>query len=120
MARILICDDAEFMRKTIREALEHVGHEVVAEAEDIDDAAEKYKALKPDIVTMDIIMKHSGVDGVKKIRAMDPKAKIIVISVFQEEEGEIVEAIRAGAMGLLSKPIKRELLIEEVDRVLKK
>ena len=119
MAKILICDDAEFMRKTIRETLEAAGHEVAGEADDVDAGVEQYKKLRPDLVTMDMIMEHSGVDAIKQIKEFDPKAKIIVVSVFQEQEGDIVSAIRAGALGMVSKPIKREVLLEEIDRVLK-
>ena len=119
MARILICDDAEFMRMTIRDALESAGHQIVGEAKDGTDAVEKYKKLKPDIVTMDLLMKIPGQGAIKEITAHDPKAKIIVISVLNDQEGEVIEAVRFGASGLVTKPIKRETLISEVDRVFK-
>ena len=118
MARILICDDAGFMRMTIKEALEKAGHEVIGEAESAEDAIKKYSKLKPDIVTMDLLMKESGVRAIKKIKAKDPKARIIVVTVLNQQEADVVEAIRAGAQGLVSKPIKREALIAEVERVL--
>ena len=118
MARILICDDVMFMWMTIREALEAGGHEIAAEAEGPDDAVSLYKKLKPDIVTMDLLMNKSGVYAVKKIISIDPMAKIIIITVLAEQEGEAVEAIRAGALGIVSKPIKREVLVAEVERVL--
>ena len=118
MAKILICDDAVFMRMTIREALESAGYEIVAEAEDPDEAVRLYKEKKPDLVTMDLLMKKPGIGGIREIRSFDPKAKIIVISVLAEQEGEVVEAIRAGASGIVSKPISRQGLIDEVKRVL--
>jgi len=118
MARILVCDDAVFMRMTIKEMLTSSGHEVVAEAEDTDEALDMYKKVMPDIVTMDLLMKHSGVEGVKKIKEFDPKAKIIIVSVLAEQEAEVVEAVRQGAEGIVTKPIKRETLVAEVNRVL--
>jgi len=118
MAKILICDDAVFMRMTIREALESAGHEIIAEAEDPDDAARLYKEKRPDLVTMDLLMKKPGVGGIKEIKGIDPKAKIVVVSVLTEQEGEVVEAVKAGALGIVSKPINRLVLINEVKRVL--
>lgn len=120
MARILVCDDAVFMRMTIREALQDAGHSVVGEAESVDGAVDLYIKEKPDLVTMDILMKDSGVSAVRQIIDLDPKARIIIVSVLNEQEEEVVEAIRSGALGIVTKPIKRELLIAEVDRVLKK
>ncbi|MDP6686173.1 MAG: response regulator [Candidatus Omnitrophota bacterium] len=120
MARILICDDAVFMRMTIRDILKGAGHEVVGEAEGVEEAAGLYKKLKPDLVTMDILMKQPGVKGVEKIKEINPKAKIIIVSVLNEQEAEVVDAVRAGADGIVTKPIKREVLIGEVERVLNK
>ena len=119
MARILICDDAAFMRMTIREALEQGGHEVVGEAEDSGQLLELYKKEMPDLVTMDILMKTSGVEGIKRLKRIHPEAKIIVVSVLTEQEAEVVDAVRAGAQGIVTKPIKREALLSEIGRVLK-
>lgn len=118
MARILICDDAAFMCMTIKETMQKAGHEIVGEAQGGDEAAELYRKLKPDLVTMDLLMKTSGVEGVKKIMEMDPKAKIVIVSVLDREEAEMVEAVRCGALGIVTKPIRREILIAEVNRVL--
>jgi len=118
MAKILVCDDAVFMRMTIREALEKAGHEVVAEAESADEVPKLYKKHKPDLVTMDLLMKTPGVEGVKSIKELDPNAKIVIITVLNEQEAEVVEAIRAGAQGIVSKPVNREVLLAEVKRVL--
>ena len=81
MAKILICDDAVFMRMTIREALKNAGHEIIGEAENGEEALKLYKKLKPDLVTMDLLMKTSGVDSIKNIKKTDPKAKIVIVSV---------------------------------------
>ncbi len=119
MAKILVCDDAVFMRMTIREALEHAGHTIAGEAEDADQAVTMYREKKPDLVTMDLLMKTPGTDAIKRIMALDSKAKVVVVSVLNEQEAEVVEAVRAGAQGIVTKPIKREVLIQEIERVLK-
>jgi len=118
MARILVCDDAVFMRMTIKETLQKAGHEIIGEAESGEEAAQLYQTLKPDLVTMDLLMKTSGVSGVKKIKEIDPKAKIVIVSVLNEQEAEVVEAVRSGALGIVTKPIRREALAAEVNRVL--
>ena len=97
MAKILICDDAVFMRMAIKEILEGAGYEVVAEADDPEGALDIYIKEKPDLVMMDILMKTSGVEGVKKIIEFDPKAKIVIVTVLDEQEGDVVKAIQAGA-----------------------
>ncbi len=119
MARILICDDSDFARRRLREQLEEAGHEVAGIAENGDIAVEKYVSLKPDLVTMDMIMRPGGVLAIKRIKEKDPQAKIIVISIMEENQAEIIEAIRAGAQGYGGKPIKKEVLLGEIDRVLK-
>ena len=118
MARILIVDDAEFMRMTIKEILEKKGHEVVGETDNLETTLELYKKNKPDLVTMDILMKESGVEIIKALKEIDKQVKIIVISVINEQETEVVDAIKAGAEGFVEKPVKKEVLISEVDRVL--
>jgi len=105
MARILICEDAVFMRMIIRKTLEGAGHQIVGEAEDADEAVAMYKSLKPDLVTMDMLMKTPGTSGVKKIIEMNPKAKIVIVSVLSEQETEVIEAVREGAQGIVVKPI---------------
>ncbi len=118
MAKVLICDDATFMRMTIREILEGVGHEIVGEASSPEEAIDLYSKLNPDLVTMDLLMRTSGIEAVRGIIDLDPNAKIVVVSVLSEQEGEVVEAVRAGAQGIVMKPIKREILLTEIDRVL--
>ncbi|EKD50492.1 MAG: chemotaxis response regulator [uncultured bacterium] len=120
MAKIMICDDAVFMRETIREIVETAGHEVVAEAETGVDAQKQYRQHKPDLVTMDILMKDSGVEAIKAIVKTDLRAKIIVVSILSDQEGEIVEAIRAGALGIVTKPVRKEVLLSEITRVMAK
>ena len=118
MARILVCDDSDFMRDSIREMLKEGKHEVVGEAKNGDEAYAKYTKLKPDLVTMDILMKPNGVEATRKIREYDPSAKVIIASVLNGQQAEIVEAIKLGASGYVTKPIQKESLLSEVKRVL--
>lgn len=86
MAAVLIVDDSKFMRKILRESLESGGHKIIAEADNGADGIDKYKSLKPDVVTMDITM--GGLDGMKAVKAIsdfDPKARIIVVSALNEK-----------------------------------
>ena len=78
MARILVADDASFMRQIIRDILESEGHEIVAEASDGIQAVEEWKKHRPDLVTMDIVMpRRSGIDAVRAIAALDATARIV-------------------------------------------
>ncbi len=86
MARILVADDASFMRQMIREIIEAEGHEVVAEASDGVEAVERFKEHHPDLVTMDIVMPRcSGIDAVKNIREIDGGATIVMCSALGQE-----------------------------------
>jgi two-component system chemotaxis response regulator CheY len=102
----------------IRDVLTKYGYEVVGEAEDGGEAVKKYQELRPDLVTMDIVMKESsGIDGVKGIIKVDPKAKILIISAMGQQV-MMIKAIQSGASGFIVKPFKPEMLLEEVRRVL--
>ena len=86
MAKILIADDAAFVRLTLRQILEGAGHMVVAEAADGDEAYTLYRDTRPDIVLMDITMPEcSGIEGLKKIRQLDPEAKCIICSAMGQQ-----------------------------------
>lgn len=119
MAKILVVDDSKFMRLTLKNMLEKMGgHEVVGEAEDDVSAIEKYKQLKPDLVTMDIIIPvESGLRAVKEIMSLDPKAKIIMVSAMGQEK-VVEEAISLGAKGFITKPVVPDKLISEINKVL--
>ena len=95
MAKILICDDAVFMRKMIRDTLEKAGHQVVAEAEDAGEAERAYLAHRPELVTMDLLMRRSGVEGVQRLKKINPQVKIVIVSVLDAQQAEVVDAIRA-------------------------
>ncbi|MGQ9512486.1 response regulator [Thermodesulfitimonas sp.] len=116
--RVLIVDDAAFMRMMIKNILTKNGYEVVGEAENGMAAVELYKQLKPDLVTMDIIMPEmDGIAGVKAIRAIDPNAKIIIVSAMGQQ-AMVMEAIQAGAKDFIVKPFQQERILQAMERVL--
>ena len=104
MSRILVVDDSGLARRRVRGILEGAGHEVL-EAEDGMSALERYFVAKPDLVVLDLVMKGMyGLDVLKKLREMDPAARVIVVSAdVQTSSHELVE--QAGAAGFLTKPI---------------
>lgn len=118
MAKILVVDDSAFMRLTLKHLFTQCGHEVIGEAEDATSAVTKYKELKPDLVTMDIIMPiESGLDAVRKIVQFDSNAKIIMVSAMgQEKISE--EARTCGAKGFIVKPVQKAKLEEMLKKVL--
>ena len=121
MAKFLVVDDSKFMRLTLKNFLEKNSagaHQVVGEAETASEAVEKYIALKPDIVTMDIIMPEEvGIEAVKKIVALDPSARVIMVSAMGQEK-VVAEAVEAGAKAFVTKPVKADALLETVTKVL--
>jgi len=118
--RVLIVDDSKFMRLTVRRFLEHDGAYVVAGEAGADvEALEKYKELKPDLVTMDIIMPSvSGLSAVAKIIEFDPKARIIMVSAMGQES-VAAEAMALGAKAFVLKPVKAEELYAALQKALK-
>lgn len=111
MKRILIVDDAAFIRASLRQLLEKNGFEVVGEANDGNTGVLKYFELKPDIVLMDITMPNmNGIDAIKEIKKGDSKAKIIVVSAMGQESF-VKDAILSGAINFIVKPYKEEHLI---------
>lgn len=118
MAKILLCDDAAFMRMMLKNVLTEHGHEVVGEACNGKEAAEKFKELKPDLVTMDITMPDvDGIQGVKNIMAFDDSAKIIMCSAMGQQ-AMVIEAIQAGAKDFIVKPFQANRVIEAVEKAL--
>ncbi|OXM88395.1 response regulator [Paenibacillus rigui] len=118
MAKIMIVDDAAFMRSMLRTILEDAGHTIVCEATNGLEAIDKYAAYRPDLVTMDITMPEmEGIDAVKHIRAIDAAAKIIMCSAMGQKM-LIIEAIRAGALDFVVKPFQPERVHEAVNHVL--
>ncbi len=115
---VLICDDAIFMRTMIADILKQAGFEVVGEAETGSEAVERYRELKPDLVTMDIVMPDmGGIDAVREIVKEDPDAKILMCSAMGQQ-ALVVEAIQAGARDFVVKPFQPSRVLEAVQRVL--
>ena len=115
---VLICDDAIFMRTMVGDILTQAGFEIVGEAETGLQAVEKYQQLKPDLVTMDIVMPDmGGIDAVREIVKGDPNAKILMCSAMGQQ-ALVVEAMAAGAKDFVIKPFQPSRMLEAVQRVL--
>jgi len=115
---VLVCDDAIFMRTMISDILSQAGFEVVGEAESGLQAVEKYRMLKPDLVTMDIVMPDmGGIEAVREICKDDPAARILMCSAMGQQ-ALVVEAIQAGAKDFVVKPFQPSRVLEAVQRVL--
>ncbi|HHW21879.1 MAG TPA: response regulator [Clostridiaceae bacterium] len=118
MSRILIVDDAAFMRTTIKMALEKAGHVIVGEAENGMEGLSQYIKLKPDLVTLDITMPvMNGIDALKAIRKYDNNAKVLMVSAMGQE-GIVREAVLSGAKTFIVKPFSSEKLIQTVEKIL--
>lgn len=116
--RILIVDDAAFMRMMIKDILVKNGYEVVGEAENGQVAVDKYTELRPDLVTMDITMPEmDGIAAVKEIKAIDPNACIIMCSAMGQQS-MVIDAIQAGARDFIVKPFQPERVLEAVSKAL--
>ncbi len=116
--KILIVDDAAFMRMMIKDILVKNGYDVVGEAQDGAEAVEKYKELEPDLVTMDITMPEvDGVTALKQIKAADPAAKIIMCSAMGQQ-AMVIDAIQAGAKDFIVKQFQADRVMEAVNKAL--
>ena len=115
---VLVCDDAVFMRTMVSDILSQAGFTVVGEAENGKQAVEKYQQLKPDLVTMDIIMPEmGGIEAVKKITQIDAGARILMCSAMGQQ-ALVQEALQAGARDFVVKPFQPSRVLEAVQRVL--
>ena len=120
MKKVLIADDASFMRQMIREIIEPEGWEVVGEASDGVEVVEKFKKLHPDVVMMDIVMpKRSGIDAVKAIKAEDASARVVMCSALGQE-ALVTEAMQAGARDFIVKPFKPDAVLATLAKVAEK
>lgn len=118
MAKILVVDDAKFLRMTLSNILRKANHEIIGEAENGKEAIELYRELQPDLVTMDITMPiMSGLDAVREIKKEFPSAKIIMCSAMGQQK-MVVEAIEAGAKDFIIKPFDEARVIDSINRVL--
>ena len=116
--KILIVDDAAFMRMMIRDILSKNGYDVVGEAENGARAIERYKDLVPDLVIMDITMPEvDGIQAVKEIKKVNADAKIIMCSAMGQQ-AMVIESIQAGARDFIVKPFQAERVVEAVKKVL--
>jgi two-component system chemotaxis response regulator CheY len=116
--RVLVVDDAAFMRMMIKDILSKSDFEVVGEAENGMTAVEKWKELHPDLTTMDITMPEmDGITAVKEIRKLDANAKIIMCSAMGQQ-AMVIEAIQAGARDFIVKPFQADRVIEAARKAL--
>ena len=117
---ILVVDDAQFIRNRIKKAIEKIEFcEVVGEASNGDDAIALYKELKPDLVTMDLVMPNTdGIKAIEEILKYDKQAKIIVISAVGQDL-TILEATEKGAKDYIKKPFKEEDVYKTIEKFLK-
>ena len=114
---ILICDDAAFMRMMIKDILTKNGYNIVGEAENCAKAVEKYAELKPDLVLMDITMPEmDGIEALKKIKAADANASIIMCSAMGQQ-AMVIESIQSGAKDFIVKPFQADRVLEAVQKV---
>ena len=116
--KILIADDAAFMRMMLRKILEEGGFEVVAEAENGAQAIEKYKELKPDLIISDMVMpEKGGIDVIKEVLAESPEANVLICSAIGQQ-ALVIEAIQAGAKDYIVKPFEQANVLETVNKIL--
>lgn len=116
--RILVVDDAAFMRMMIKNILVKHGYEVVGEAENGEVAVQMYQELSPDLVTMDITMPEmDGIESVKAILGKDSEASIVMVSAMGQQT-MVMEAIQAGAKDFIVKPFQQERILQAIERVL--
>ena len=117
MAKILIVDDAAFMRMMIKDILTKNGYEVIGEAANGIQAVELYKAHQPDLVTMDITMPEmDGIEAVKQIKAVNPGAKVIMCSAMGQQS-MVMDAIKAGASDFIVTPFQADRVLEAVKKI---
>ncbi|MDH5716139.1 MAG: response regulator [Spirochaetia bacterium] len=118
--KVLIVDDSGYMRQVIRKYLEPQGFIIIGEAQDGWEAIQMFDELRPDVVTMDISMKKmGGIEATKKIKEIEPKAKVIMVSALGEARF-IKEAIKSGASDFIIKPFAEERLVTSITNVVKK
>jgi|SRR5271156_954149 len=118
MARVLVVDDAMFMRKVVTDALRSGGHEVIGEAANGQEAVSCFKTLRPDVMTMDITMPEmDGIAALREIIALDPSARIVMCSAIGQET-KVLEAVKAGAKDFIVKPFQTERVLTAIDKAM--
>jgi len=117
-AKILVVDDAQFMRMMLKNILVGAGYEVAGEAENGVQAIERYRSLKPDLVIMDMIMPEmGGIDAVREIVKLDADARVLMCSAMGQQ-ALVVEAIQVGARDFIVKPFQAAGVLEAVTKAL--
>lgn len=115
--RVMVVDDALFMRNMLKDIFVRAGYEVVAEAENGEVALELYLETRPDLVTMDIVMpKKSGIEALQEIMASDPDAFVVMVSALGQDS-LVLEAVESGAKDFIVKPFKEEKVLDIVRRI---
>ena len=118
MANVLIVDDSKYLRLMISKIIKKMGHNVIAEAGNGEEAIEFFKQYKPDLITMDVVMpKLNGLQAVKEIMAINPNARIIIVTALGHEP-LVRQALKLGAKDFVIKPFKVEQLIQAVENTL--
>ena len=118
MARVLVVDDAAFMRKMVSDALASGGHEIVGEAGDGAEAVARYQELRPEVTTLDITMpQKDGLEALREIIALDPSARVVMCSALGQES-KVLESIKLGAKDFVVKPFQPDRVIEAVGKAL--
>ena len=118
MARVLVVDDAAFMRKMVSDALSKAGHEVIGEACNGAEAVESFRSLKPELTTLDITMpEKDGLQALGEIMTLDPTARVIMCSALGQES-KVLESIKLGAREFVVKPFQPARVQEAVEKAL--
>lgn len=116
--RVLLVDDSTYIRTVLGSIIEEAGFEVTGEAADGEEAIQKYKELKPDLVLMDVIMEPmNGVEATKAILDNDPAARILMVTVLEDKE-IVMDLIKKGAKGCITKPFSKEEIAEKVNEIM--
>lgn len=117
MAKILIVDDSRTSRKMLRNILESNGHEIIDEAINGQEGVQKFQALKPDVVTLDITMPVvDGVEALKMIKALDPESKVVMVTAAGQKN-KMIECIKAGANEFLTKPFEQQEIVDVINKM---
>jgi len=118
MARVLVVDDAAFMRKVLGDALASGGHQVVGEAGNGAEAVASYQQLRPELTTLDITMpEKDGLTALAEIMAIDPAARVVMCSALGQES-KVLESIKLGAKDFVVKPFQPARVLEAVSKAL--
>lgn len=118
MARVLVVDDAAFMRKVVSDALASGGHEVVGEATNGAEAVERFQELRPELTTLDITMpEKDGLAALAEIMSIDPAARVVMCSALGQET-KVLESIKLGAKDFVVKPFQPARVLEAVGKAL--